>query len=393
MTSSSDTRPATSWLGRYWLEVVWVVVSVASLWAMVAYPGYETVPFHVIWVSFTLLYGYRVWPWRPTISLMVGICLVTGLALLRPELTGKINRQEATEVPLMAIMFLAMVWHAQRRQAASEAEQRMARAQRETLERERAFVRDASHELKTPITVARGHVELVQAATLDPQIAEDSQVALRELDRLARISEGLLTLARLGQPGELRPVEVDLSELLGATARRWSQVYPGRRWVVDVRHDGAVLGDMDRLEVLLDALIDNAVAATTDGQRIMLQTYSTPTGTAVAVADEGIGLAPSSLPRVFDRFWRLASRNRTGGGSGSGLGLSIVKAVAEAHGGSVSVTSRLGQGSTFTVLLPGGGPGPFAVGGQPPPDHAHREPGSPARENGERPAVGHMNVG
>lgn len=349
-----------------WLELLWAIFCALAVYTMVLVPRAETVPFHFIWVSFTLLYGYRMWPWSATVLVLVVISVVTGIALLGPVLDGQVNPQELTEVPLMGAMFLAMAWHARRHQAAVEDVRRMAASQQETLDREHEFVRDASHELKTPITVARGHLELVLARVEDPEVAEDTAVALAELDRLAQIADRLLMLARVERPGELRNEELDLSELLGVAARRWSQVCP-RRWLVEVGQESSVRGDADRLEAAIDALVENAVQATHEGGLIQLRSRDVPGGTVIDVVDDGVGIPAGSLNRVFDRFWRLPLGTQTQR-SGSGLGLSIVKAIAEAHGGSVAVHSEQGRGSTFSILLPT--PAQLALpAGAGPPEH------------------------
>src|SRR5439155_951690 len=109
---------------------------------------------------------------------------------------GHERLDELTEVPLMAGMFVAMVWHARRRQAALQEVSRLAENEHRMLERERDFLRDASHELRTPVTVARGHADLIREAASDDQIARDAEIVLDELARLSRISERLLLLAR-----------------------------------------------------------------------------------------------------------------------------------------------------------------------------------------------------
>ena len=122
---------------------------------MLAVPEWQTVPFHFIWVSLTVLYGYRLWAPRPTAALLAAVGVATAAAVVA---TGDLSTQrlnELAEVPLMAAMFMVMVWHARRRHEALRQVERSA-------EREREFVRDASHELRTPITVARGHAELIR---------------------------------------------------------------------------------------------------------------------------------------------------------------------------------------------------------------------------------------
>jgi two-component system, OmpR family, sensor kinase len=251
----------------------------------------------------------------------------------------------------MAAMFLAMVWHARRRAAAMDEVRRLADSERRLRERERDFVRDASHELRTPITVARGYAELIRVANGVSETGEDAGMILVELDKLNQISERMLTLARAGQADFLRPTRVDLEDLVSRTFKRWMIAAP-RRWQLEVDADGEVLADGERLEAALDALIENAVAATGDGGRILIRGRWSDGDAVVDVVDDGTGIEPEHLGHLFDRFWR-SERSRASRPGGTGLGLAIVKAIVEAHGGSVSVLSRPGEGTTFTIRVPG----------------------------------------
>src|SRR2546430_2446719 len=191
-------------LRKYSVELGWAAFAALNFAAMPFTGEWETVPFHFVWVSLTLVYGFRVWRLWPTAGALSGVVLVSGVALIAMSGRGQVSLAEMTEVPLMSAMFVAMVWHARRRQAALEELRRVT-------ERERDFVRDASHELRTPITIARGHAELLRAASGDEEAAADADVVLDELSRLERIAERLLLLAAVEHPGFLRriPVAVD----------------------------------------------------------------------------------------------------------------------------------------------------------------------------------------
>ncbi|HEX6674293.1 MAG TPA: ATP-binding protein [Actinomycetes bacterium] len=336
---------------RHWVELGWGAFAAVNLVAMFRIGTAQTVPFHFVWVSLTLVYGFRIWRMDTTLLVCAAVCALTAGAFAGPIAAGWIHPDELTEVPLMAAMFLAMVWHAQRRAAAMDEVRRLAESERRLRERERDFVRDASHELRTPITVARGYAELIRAAHEASEAGDDAGQILGELEKLTRISERLLTLARAEQADFLRRAPLDLETLITRTARRWT-VAAERRWQVEVGEDGELLADAERLEAALDALIENAVAATAEGGRILLRAGVREDGDAVVeVVDDGIGIRPEHLDRVFDRFWRVdKDRGRERGGSG--LGLAIVRAIVEAHGGSVGVASELGYGSTFSLRLP-----------------------------------------
>jgi signal transduction histidine kinase len=337
-------------LRRHWLELAWGLFAAANLAVIMLLDQWETIPFHFIWVSLTLLYGLRVWSVRTTATVLAAVMVATGLALGWTVSHGAERPDELSEVPLMAGMFVAMVWHARRRQSATEEVRRLAESEHRLREREREFVRDASHELRTPITIARGHAELIRTNG-ESQITEDAEVVLDELDRLSRISERLLILAAAEHPDFLRLAPLHLDELVIDVARRWSAAAP-RRWTVDIAAGGSLLGDEERLAAALDALVENAVKFTGVDDQIALSGRSDDGHAVIEISDEGEGIPSDQVERVFDRFAR-ADRDRTRGSGGTGLGLPIARAIVEAHHGSISVRSGQGSGTTFVVRLPG----------------------------------------
>src|SRR6266508_3326727 len=161
-----------STLRRRWVEVAWGLFAAANVAVIFMLDHWETVPFHFIWVSLTLVYGIRLWRLRTTMFLLLVVMAVTTVALAWSIRGGHQSPDELSEVPLMAAMFLAMVWHAVGRQAEIEEAGRLADSEHRLLLGQREFVRDASHELRTPITVARGHAELIRDAHLNGQVAK-----------------------------------------------------------------------------------------------------------------------------------------------------------------------------------------------------------------------------
>jgi|1186.fasta_scaffold70198_2 two-component system OmpR family sensor kinase len=332
-----DTGSARS---ARWPDLAWAAFAAINIVAMVLWQDWQTVPFHFVWVSLTILYGFRAWRRGSTAAVLLAVAVTTGYALWRRvQVTGE-GLDEMTEVPLMSAMFVAMTWHAHRRDVALEQANRSA-------ERERDFVRDASHLLRTPITIARGHAELA-ASGAEGQARHDLTVVTDELARLSRISNRLLVLAAADHPGFTSVRDVDMGALIDTTVERWAAAAP-RRFVADNRLTGTLAADEERLVCALDALLENAVKATREGDLIMLRGAAGPHGTAeLEIVDDGAGIAPDALPRVFDRFARDPHQD-----GGTGLGLPIVKAIVEAHGGSVAIHSVPGEGTCVRLRLPG----------------------------------------
>jgi signal transduction histidine kinase len=344
-------RPdAIEWPHRErWIDVAWVVFSLANLAAMLVIPTWETVPFHFIWVSLTVLYGFRVWRTRPTLTVLAAVMGLTGLFIWIDYSRGAQPLDEITEVPLMAAMFVAMVWHARRRLSAMEETERVSMENLRLLERERRFVQDASHELRTPITVALGHTELIQRRATDPTIVEDVDVIADELARLRRLVDGLLLLAGTDDPQQLHLVPVDVGEIVADAVRRWAAT--PRRWVLGAAEEAVVLADRDRLAVAFDALIENAVQHTREQDTIEVGVRRRDGTAVISFRDTGTGIPTEDLDRIFDRFAR-ADPGRSRHTGGFGLGLSIVRAIVEAHLGTVRVTSQVDVGTTFEIDLP-----------------------------------------
>jgi signal transduction histidine kinase len=222
----------------------------------------------------------------------------------------------------------------------------------------RRFIADASHELKTPLTVMRAGVEraLTDARTA-PETLPSLDETLQEVRRMTELVDALLTLARVDEGRmELHTEPVDLNALLHEvheTAQMLGEE-AGLEVTLEVAPEPVtVQADRSRMRQLVMNLVSNAVKYTPAGGAVWLTLTAGRDTATISVRDSGIGIAPGDVDRVFDRFWRAdAARSRTGERPGIGLGLSICKWIAEAHGGSIAVTSRPGRGSTFTVTLP-----------------------------------------
>jgi signal transduction histidine kinase len=334
-------------LRRYRVELLWLAFAALNYSAMIAWPVWETIPFHFVWISLTLLYGFRVWPLRATTLVLAWVIVMTGVAISLDAFDGIQTWGELFEVPLMAAMFVAMVWHARRRVEALHIAEQRAEQRRSMLRRQERFIHDASHELRTPVTIARGHLELARASRGGG--APELEVALDELGRIDAIIERLLVLATADQPDFVRLSEIELEPFLEDVFMRWSEVAP-RAWRLGSL-TGCVAADPERLRAALDALLENAVKYTPERAAIELRARCDGSGhVVIEVEDEGCGVPREALERIFDRFARAdAARTRAAGGVG--LGLAIVDAIAKGHGGRCTVRSTE-RGSVFALHLP-----------------------------------------
>jgi signal transduction histidine kinase len=315
----------------------------ALMWA---FSGQETIPYHLLFVSLTLVYGFRVWPPRATWIVISVVTLATGTIFWRHIAAGVVSPEEMAEVVLMPMLFLAMVWHARRRAEAVEILARMAEDRRDSLEREREFLRDTSHAIRTPVTIARGHLELLEPDLPDPVAREDVGVVLHQLERMSTLGARLLALARLDDGLETRPL--DLSRTLEQLTQNWT-ASTTRRWVSELTSGVMVRADSSWVEDSVDAIVENAIRFTGPSDVIRVSLHVVDRYAVIEVADSGPGIAAEDLPHVFDRYWH---RTPPDGSTGSGLGLSMVKAVAVAHGGRVTAGRAPEGGALLTLTLP-----------------------------------------
>jgi signal transduction histidine kinase len=332
------------------LDLAWLSLVLLNLAAIGFWPSRDTIPFHLISICFALLYWFRVWRADPMLW-GIGIVLITtmtGIALDVLRDAGSL--EEVTDAPLLATMFVAVVWHANRRITADAERQLIGEKNARLLAAQRRFLQDASHYLRTPVTIALTHAELLTKELTGQQEHRDIQVVVGEIMRLRRLSERLLIITASEDPDFLRSEPVLLDELAMEALERWEQT-ARRHWKLGRLDAAAVMADPERLGLALDALLENAVKFTTPDDVIELSVVSDGSGEArLRVSDAGTGIPAGDLPHVFDRF-RTASNAH--GSRGTGLGLALVRAVANAHGGSATVRSAPGEGSEFEILLPG----------------------------------------
>lgn len=222
----------------------------------------------------------------------------------------------------------------------------------ETIRRQRAFLADASHELRGPLMVIRGNLDLLGLGL--PRAGRETSVreATEEAERMARLVGDLLFLAE----GDAREIvaqdEVALDAVVRDVVGRALDVDRGAHDLRLTECDPTTLrGDRDRLAQLLWNLIENSLRYTPSGGEVFVSLRNHGAVAELSVADRGIGISADQLPWIFERFYR-ADKARSRSQGGTGLGLAIVKQIAEAHRGQVRVRSEPGEGSTFTVVLP-----------------------------------------
>lgn len=286
----------------------------------------------VIQVSLVVLAMASVLAWVVAGRVLAPVRLLTDTAhsITGSDLTQRIPVKGSDEIAELTITFNEML---DRLQAAFKSQ--------------RDFINDASHELRTPITIIRGHLELLGD---DPEERRETlEIVIDELDRMNRFVDDLLLLAKAEQPNflHLETVEIgSLTEELFAKAKALAN----RDWRMENKGTGRIVADRQRLTQAIMNLAQNATQHTTENDIIALGSVLSHGEARFWVRDTGVGIPYIDQQRIFERFARAADSRRRS--EGAGLGLAIVRAIAIAHGGRVDLLSRLGGGSTFTIVIP-----------------------------------------
>jgi signal transduction histidine kinase len=217
----------------------------------------------------------------------------------------------------------------------------------DAFESQRSFINDAGHELRTPITIIQGHLELMGD---DPQEREETiALVLDELERMSRLVNDLLLLAKTERVDFLQPEQVEVSTLVEEMYLKATALSSDRDWQLENQAQGLIWVDRQRITEAMMNLAENAVQHTISGDTITLGSCLNQQEVEIWVKDTGEGIPDAEQQRIFERFARVAHTRRRS--DGSGLGLAIVRAIAVAHGGYVTVCSEWGTGSTFTLVL------------------------------------------
>ena len=212
---------------------------------------------------------------------------------------------------------------------------------------QKQFIDDASHELRTPITIIRGHLETIESDPDDR--ARTIALVLDELERMARLVDNLLLLARSERPDLLALSVVDVATLTSDVHAKASALAP-REWILEEEGRGTIVADPQRMTQALIQLAQNASQHTVDGSEIAIGSRVLDGHTTFWVRDTGSGIPPQEQARIFERFAQGSTSSKRA--EGTGLGLAIVQAIANAHLGRVEVESKVGEGSTFRIVIP-----------------------------------------
>jgi len=327
-----------------------------------------TIPYHLGWAGFALAFGLVNWSnWQLVISLS-WYTLATGAFLVSSWLDGNIHWDETTEIPLMLLLAVMMVWHVRRRQTALAHVTRLAeREVQAALDREQ-LMQLTSHELRTPLTIARGYIELLQTRATELENQQDLSVVFDELERISRVSDRLIRMIRLQDDTANEIVDIDY--VMAEAVERW-RVVADRRWVLDARA-GSDIGSPERLRTGLDTLVENAIRYTAVGDTIRLVGSRSPKHITVGVFDSGVGLTDQQIldindgdqsPQLETTGMDTAAETDndrdtdTDSLSGTGLGLSIVRALANARGGTLHASHAPDGGAAMILTFPLDTPG------------------------------------
>ncbi|MFG2646500.1 ATP-binding protein [Streptomyces sp. NPDC048436] len=261
----------------------------------------------------------------------VRLVRTTAAQLTEQDLTRRIPVQGRDDIAALAETFNGMLDRLERAFAA-----------------QREFVDDAGHELRTPITIVRGHLELMGDNPGERE--ETTRIVMEELDRMSRIVEDLLLLAKAERPDFVTPEPVQLAELTADVFVK-ARALGDRDWQLAEVADGEAALDPQRITQAMVQLAQNAVQHTVTGQRVSIGSRGSAGEIELYVADSGPGVQAQDAAVIFERFRRGTAR-RGSRATGAGLGLAIVRAIAEGHGGRVELRPTEGGGATFVLVLP-----------------------------------------
>jgi two-component system OmpR family sensor kinase len=351
------------------MVAAWTLLALGCLVAMVIWTGQETIPYHLGWAGFALAFGLGTWSRLQLVTALTWYSLAGGATLELSYLQGRIGWAETTEIPLMLMLALLMVWHVRRRQAALAEVTRLAECDVQASFGREQLMQLTSHELRTPLTIARGYIELLQARATELENRQDLCVVADELERLSRVSDRLVRMIQLQD--DTTSEDVDIDQVMAQAVERW-RVVADRRWILDARA-GCGVGSPERLRTALDTLVENAIRYTSVGETIRLVGSRDFRHVVVSVFDSGVGLSDHQIIAINagEQSPLPATTAGTLAGAdtdtdtdtdaefypedllaGTGLGLSIVRALAHAHGGTLQASHAPEGGAAMILTVP-----------------------------------------
>jgi signal transduction histidine kinase len=326
-----------------WL--VWGTVCAAAMWFV---PGWETIPYHLGYAGLALAFGLDVWSTRKAYVTLGLYTIGTGVILLVRAADGHIHWSQTSEIPFMSMLLGLMIWHVAHRDAALALNREVAERDREQVARRERLVRLTSHEMRTPLTIMAGYVDVLRS-TESGAVLDDLDVVREEIDRLDRACDRLLRMIRFHDNLPQHPV--DLDRLMHEIAERWRIVAP-RDWQVTTSA-GVVDTHEERIRVCVDTLVENAVRYTEDGDVIRVFARLEGGLLRLGVADSGSGFSAAQVAAfngpqelVADASSNQDPRSRTG------LGLSLVREIVESRHGRLEAGVAAEGGALVTLVLP-----------------------------------------
>lgn len=331
---------------RRTLFLPWLVFALICVLIMIRFPGGETIPYHLGWVALGVVYGLNPWPLRWAIGAVTGYAVTSGLVLVARATTGTIALEETSEIPLMCLLVLLMIWHVSRRQSALADLDLVRRQERRHAHKREHMARLISHEIKTTLTVASGYLDLVLASAKSPADRADLEVARDELHRLSRAGDRLLRMMRMQEEHAVSLVDVDA--LMQQTLERWSTVAE-RTWLIDA-HIGWASCAPHRIRACFDTLIENSLRHTPPDGTVRLIGFRIGEQVCLGVADSGPGLTPDQVQTIsHHHLWSIDDVDEH---AETGLGLSIVQEVVRERGGFLRAGRSAEGGALLLMVVP-----------------------------------------
>ncbi len=308
-------------------------------------PGVETIPYNLAWIALALEYGFAPWPPGLTVLAVAAYTAVSGGILVAQAAEGAIAWEETSEIPLMAILVLLSVWHVRRRQFAWVELRKMANRDRTQAQQRERLSRVTSHEMRTPLTIATGYLDLLLDGEPEGGNRDDLLVVRDELGRLSRAGERLLRMILLRD--EPRRELVHLAEFFEQVTDRWSAVAE-RRWVVDSTA-GECFVSAERLRACLDTLIENALRYTSTGEVIRLTSFRLAGTVCLGVADSGPGFDADLARAINNQDFRAPQESEARVSGQAGLGLGLLHELVAATEGKV-LAGRSAEGGALVLM-------------------------------------------